>query len=52
VSTNRLHFADAIDLGSRSETLRYAYGPFNSTLTTSVNQRDGIVRTGLTYKFW
>jgi outer membrane immunogenic protein len=41
-----------VDLGSRSETLRYAYGPFNSTLTTSVDQRYGIVRTGLTYRFW
>jgi outer membrane immunogenic protein len=41
-----------VDLGSRSETLRYAYPPFTSSLTSSVNQRDGIVRTGLTYRFW
>ncbi|MBV9969651.1 MAG: porin family protein [Xanthobacteraceae bacterium] len=41
-----------VDLGSRSETLRYAYPPFDSALTSSVNQRYGIVRTGLTYRFW
>ena len=41
-----------VDLGSRSETIGYAYAPFNSTLTSSVHQRDGIVRTGLTYRFW
>jgi outer membrane immunogenic protein len=41
-----------VDLGSRSETISYPYGAFNSTLTSSVHQRDGIVRTGLTYRFW
>ena len=42
-----------VDLGSRSETIAYPYGAtFNSTLTSSVHQRDGIVRTGLTYRFW
>ena len=41
-----------VDLGSRSETISYPYAPFNSTLTSSVHQRDGIVRTGLTYRFW
>jgi outer membrane immunogenic protein len=41
-----------VDLGSRSETIGYSYAPFNSTLTSSVHQRDGIVRTGLTYRFW
>ena len=41
-----------VDLGSRSETISYPYAAFNSTLTSSVHQRDGIVRTGLTYRFW
>jgi outer membrane immunogenic protein len=41
-----------VDLGSRSETIAYPYAAFNSTLTSSVHQRDGIVRTGLTYRFW
>jgi outer membrane immunogenic protein len=41
-----------VDLGSRSETISYPYATFNSTLTSSVHERDGIVRTGLTYRFW
>jgi outer membrane immunogenic protein len=41
-----------VDLGSRSETIDYPYAAFNSTLTSSVHQRDGIVRTGLNYRFW
>jgi outer membrane immunogenic protein len=41
-----------VDLGSRSETSDYPYAAFNSTLTSSVHQRDGIVRTGLNYRFW
>jgi outer membrane immunogenic protein len=41
-----------VDLGSRSETIGYPYGAFNSTLTSSVHELDGIVRTGLTYRFW
>jgi hypothetical protein len=41
-----------VDLGSRSETIDYPYAAFNSTLASSVHQRDGIVRTGLNYRFW
>jgi outer membrane immunogenic protein len=41
-----------VDLGSQSEIIGYAYGPFNSTLTSTVNERDNIVRAGLNYKFW
>jgi outer membrane immunogenic protein len=45
-----------VDLGSQSTTIGYAYtspGPsFTSTLTSTVNERDNIVRAGLNYKFW
>lgn len=41
-----------VDLGSRSETINYAYAPFNSTLTSTVNERDNVVRVGLNYRFW
>jgi len=40
-----------VDLGSRSDTITYNYGP-TSTLTSTVNERDNIVRAGLNYKFW
>ena len=39
-----------VDLGSRSDII--GYGPFNSTLTSTVEERDNIVRAGLNYKFW
>jgi len=41
-----------VDLGSRSTTINYAYAPFNSTLTTTVDERDNVVRVGLNYRFW
>jgi outer membrane immunogenic protein len=40
-----------VDLGSRSNTVTYAYGP-TSTMTSTYNERDNIVRAGLNYKFW
>jgi outer membrane immunogenic protein len=41
-----------VDLGSISNTIGYAYGPFNSSLTSTYNERDNIVRAGINYKFW
>jgi outer membrane immunogenic protein len=41
-----------VDLGSRSDTIGYAYGLFNSSLTSTVNERDNIVRAGINYRFW
>jgi outer membrane immunogenic protein len=41
-----------VDLGSISNTIAYPYGPFNSTLTSTYNERDNIVRAGINYKFW
>ena len=41
-----------VDLGSISNTISYPYGPFNSTLTSTYNERDNIVRAGINYKFW
>jgi outer membrane immunogenic protein len=41
-----------VDLGSRSESINYPYAAFNSTLTSSVHQRDGLARVGLNYRFW
>jgi outer membrane immunogenic protein len=41
-----------VDLGSLSNTITYAYPPFTSSMTSSFNERDNIVRAGLNYKFW
>jgi outer membrane immunogenic protein len=41
-----------VDLGSISNTIGYPYGPFNSSLTSTYNERDNIVRAGINYKFW
>jgi outer membrane immunogenic protein len=41
-----------VDLGSISHTIGYPYGPFNSSLTSTYNERDNIVRAGINYKFW
>jgi outer membrane immunogenic protein len=42
-----------VDLGSRSDTIVYNYAPANtSTLTSTVNETDNIVRVGLNYKIW
>jgi outer membrane immunogenic protein len=41
-----------VDLGSIHNTIAYNYGPFNSTLTSTYNERDNIVRAGVNYKFW
>jgi outer membrane immunogenic protein len=41
-----------VDLGSISHTIDYAYPPFNSSLTSTYNERDNIVRAGINYKFW
>jgi outer membrane immunogenic protein len=40
-----------VDLGNISSTLTYNYGP-TSTLTSTYNERDNIVRAGINYKFW
>jgi outer membrane immunogenic protein len=40
-----------VDLGSRSNTVTYTYGP-TSTMTSTYNERDNIVRAGVNYKFW
>jgi outer membrane immunogenic protein len=40
-----------VDLGSISNTIPYTYGP-SSTLTSTYNERDNIVRAGINYKFW
>jgi outer membrane immunogenic protein len=40
-----------VDLGSLSNTITYTYGP-TSSLTSTFNERDNIVRAGLNYKFW
>jgi outer membrane immunogenic protein len=41
-----------VDLGNQGTTIGYAYPPFTSTLTSTVNERENIVRAGLNYKFW
>jgi outer membrane immunogenic protein len=41
-----------VDLGNRSDTITYNYRPFTSTLTSTVDERDNIVRVGLNYKIW
>jgi outer membrane immunogenic protein len=41
-----------VDLGSQSSTINYNYGANTSSLTSTVDQRENIVRVGLNYKFW
>jgi outer membrane immunogenic protein len=42
-----------VDLGSRSETISYAYALGNSSsLTSTVHEKDNILRAGLNYRFW
>jgi outer membrane immunogenic protein len=41
-----------VDLGSQSNTIFYNYVGFNSTMTSTVNQRENILRAGVNYKFW
>jgi outer membrane immunogenic protein len=42
-----------VDLGSISNTIGYIYGPTSiSSLTSTFNERDNIVRAGINYKFW
>src|SRR5271170_7910337 len=40
------------DLGSQSSTIVYNYAPFTSSMTSTVNTRENVVRVGLNYKFW
>ena len=40
-----------VDLGNISNTINYNYGP-SSSLTSTYNERDNIVRAGINYKFW
>jgi outer membrane immunogenic protein len=41
-----------VDLGSISNTIGYIYGPTSiSSLTSTFNERDNIVRAGINYKF-
>ena len=41
-----------VDLGNQSNTIFYNYTGFNSTMTSTVKERDNIVRAGVNYKFW
>jgi len=41
-----------VDLGNPSNTIFYNYIGFNSTLTSTVNERENILRAGVNYKFW
>jgi outer membrane immunogenic protein len=41
-----------VDLGNQSSTITYAYAPFSSTLTSTFNERDNVVRAGLNYKLF
>jgi outer membrane immunogenic protein len=41
-----------VDLGSQSNTIFYNYVGFSSTMTSTVNERENIVRAGVNYKFW
>jgi hypothetical protein len=59
-SPNLSHALHTVSLGvvahgptrkPRPTAAAYNYGP-TSTLTSTVNERDNIVRAGLNYKFW
>jgi outer membrane immunogenic protein len=41
-----------VDLGNQSNTIFYNYVGFNGTLTSTVNERENILRAGVNYKFW
>jgi outer membrane immunogenic protein len=41
-----------VDLGNQSNTISYNYAGFTSSMTSTVNERDNIVRAGINYKFW
>jgi len=41
-----------VDLGNQSNTIAYNYTGWNSTLTSTVNERDNIVRVGVNYKLF
>jgi outer membrane immunogenic protein len=41
-----------VDLGSRTSTLSYTYLGAASTLTSTVNEHDNIVRLGINYKLF
>jgi outer membrane immunogenic protein len=41
-----------LDLGRQTNTITYTYGPFVSTLTSSVRETDNIVRIGVNYKLF
>jgi opacity protein-like surface antigen len=41
-----------VDLGNQSNTIFYNYTGFSSTLTSTVKERDNIVRAGVNYRFW
>lgn len=40
-----------VDLGTNSSTIFYTYGPFTSSLTAIVRDRENIVRAGINYTF-
>jgi hypothetical protein len=40
-----------VDLGTQSDTITYDYGIHLSSLTSSVNEHDNIVRIGVNYMF-
>jgi outer membrane immunogenic protein len=41
-----------VDLGNQSNTLTFNYGANVSSLTTTINERDNIVRFGINYMFY
>lgn len=40
-----------VDLGSHDSTISYTYGGYNSTMTSSVDERFNVARIGLNYHF-
>jgi outer membrane immunogenic protein len=41
-----------VDLGSQSTTITYNYGTNTSSLTSTVSERDNVVRFGVNYLFY
>jgi outer membrane immunogenic protein len=41
-----------VDLGNQGNTIFYNYLGFSSTMTSTVKERDNIVRAGVNYRFW
>jgi outer membrane immunogenic protein len=41
-----------VDLGNQTSSIAYSYGPFNSSLLTTIREQDNIVRAGVNYKLF